>query len=261
MKKLVIISICLSVIFSINGCKKEIPVDESPSQTSAVEVPQAPETPQAEASVKEVAVETEKPEADETMAPIPLVLPKPMFVGTPENLSGVENLQKPLGKPRPLFSAPQGVQNIALNKPVTGSEEEPIIGTLEMVVDDDKEAMDGSVVELGPFEQWVQVDLEQEYDIYAIVFWHYHKTPRVYFDVIAQVSNDPDFVMDVTTVFNNDMDNSLGLGVGSDMHYVETAEGKLVDAKGVKGRYVRLYSQGNNQNDYSHYVEVQVYGK
>lgn len=247
MKKVIIVSICLSVIFSIYGCKKEVP---RPS-----------ETPQAEEPVKEVAVKTEPEQGDPSLAPIHLVLPKPMFIGTPENLSGVENLQEPLGKPRPLFYAPQGTQNVALNKPVTGSEEEPIVGDLEMVVDDDKKAADGSVVELGPFEQWVQIDLEQEYNIYAIVFWHYHKTPRVYFDVIMQISNDPDFIMEVTTIFNNDIDNSLGLGVGSDKHYVETAEGKLVDAKGVKRRYVRLYSQGNNQNDYSHYIEVQVYGK
>ena len=45
------------------------------------------------------------------------------------------------------------------------------------------------------------------------------------------------------------------------MHYVETAEGKLIDAKGVQGRYVRLYSKGNNNNDLNHYIEVEVYGK
>lgn len=259
MKNLITLLLIFLCAFLIYGCKKE-----DPDQTVPVEVSQVPEDTQQEEPVKEeVAAKAAKaePKAEETMVPIPLVLPKTMFVGTPENLSGVENLQKPLGKLRPPFFAPQGTENVALNKPITGSEEEPIIGTLDMIVDDDKEATDGSFVELGPFEQWVQIDLEEEYNIYAIVFWHFHKTPRVYFDVIVQVSNDPDFKKDVTTVFNNDIDNSLGMGVGNDMHYVETAEGKLVDAKGVKGRYVRLYSQGNNQNDFSHYVEVQVYGK
>jgi len=42
---------------------------------------------------------------------------------------------------------------------------------------------------------------------------------------------------------------------------VETAEGKLIDAKGVQGRYVRLYSNGNSNNDLTHYIEVEVYGK
>ena len=90
--------------------------------------------------------------------------------------------------------------------------------------------------------------------------WHFHKQPRIYFDVVIQAANDPDFVKQVTTIFNNDIDNSAGLGVGKDKHYVETSEGKLIDAKGVQARYVRLYSNGNNNNDLNHYIEVEVYG-
>lgn len=203
-----------------------------------------------------------KPAVNEPqMEPIPLELPKPVFEGTPEPPSRLENLEKPLGKARPPFMAPAGTQNIALNKPVTSSEMNPIFGTLEMIVDGDKNATEGSVVELGPFKQWVQIDLGKEAEIYAVVFWHYHKQPRVYQDVVVQISNDEEFITDVHTIYNNDLDNSLGLGVGTDKHYVETAEGRLVDAKGFKGRYVRLYSQANNQNDYSHYIEVEVYGK
>lgn len=261
MKNIIILSISLLLILLTNGCEKQAPVDETEGQAQVGKVPKASGILQKEESAKKVAIEAEPEQADPSRVSIPLELPMPMFIGTPENLSGIKNLEKPLGKPRPLFYAPQGTQNIALNKPVTGSEEEPIIGDLEMIVDGDKEASDGNIVELGPFKQWVQIDLEQEYNIYAIVFWHFHKTPRVYLDVAVQVSNDPDFIMEVTTVFNSDAVNSLGLGVGSDMHYVETAEGKLVDARGVQGRYVRLYSQGNNQNDLSHYIEVEVYGK
>ena len=69
------------------------------------------------------------------------------------------------------------------------------------------------------------------------------------------------FTTNVTTVFNNDIDNSAGLGIGTDLHYIETHEGKLIDAKGVKGKYVRLYSNGNTSNDLNHYIEVEVYGK
>ena len=195
------------------------------------------------------------------MVPLALELPKPMFVGTPENLSGIENLEPDTKQPRAAFFAPEGARNLALNKLVTSSEMDPISGTLDMVVDGDKEATEGSVVELGPFEQWVVIDLENEYELYAIVFWHFHKTPRVYLDIVVQVSSDPEFVTGVTTLFNNDSDNSLGLGVGQDQHYIDKTEGKLVDAKGTKARYVRLWSQSNNQNDYSHYIEVEVYGK
>ncbi len=193
------------------------------------------------------------------MKPIDIKLPKPMFIGTPQNMN-VPNLEKPLGKLRPPFLAPVGTKNLALNKPVTSTDDAPVIGEAEMVTDGDKEASDGSYVELGPFKQSVTIDLETKSTIYAIVVWHFHKQPRVYYDVVVQVSDDPNFVKNVTTVFNNDIDNSAGLGVGKDMHYVETAEGKLIDTKGIQGRYVRLFSNGNNNNDLNHYVEVDVYG-
>jgi len=182
-----------------------------------------------------------------------------MFVGTPQNLK-VPNLEKPLGKARPPFLAPVSTKNVALEKSVASTDEEPIIGEIDMITDDDKEAADGSYVELGPFLQHVTVDLEARYNIYAVIIWHFHKQPRIYFDVIVQISDDSNFIKGVTTVFNNDIDNSAGLGVGKDMHYVETAEGKLIDAKGVQGRFVRLYSNGNNNNDLNHYIEAAVYG-
>lgn len=194
------------------------------------------------------------------LEPIKIELPEAMFVGTPTNLS-VPNLEKPLGKPRGPFLAPKGTKNLAAGKSVSSTDEFPIIGELEMITDGEKNADDGYFVELGPFTQHVTIDLEKQFNIYALVVWHFHKQPRVYFDVVIQSADDPDFTQNVKTIFNNDIDNSSGLGKGKDMHYVETAEGKLIDAKGVKGRYVRLYSKGNNSNDLNHYVEVAVYGK
>ena len=44
------------------------------------------------------------------------------------------------------------------------------------------------------------------------------------------------------------------------MHYVETSEGKLIDARGVQAHYVRCYSNGNNNNDLNHYIELEIYG-
>ena len=130
-----------------------------------------------------------------------------------------------------------------------------------MVTDGDKQAADGSFVELGPFLQHVTIDLGAQYDIYAILLWHYHKQARVYSDVVVQIADDPDFITNVRTLFNNDLDNSAGLGIGNDMHYVETAEGKLIDAKGHQARFVRLYSKGNSSNELNHYIEVEVFGK
>ena len=39
----------------------------------------------------------------------------------------------------------------------------------------------------------MQIDLEKEADIYAVMVWHFHSQARVYFDVVVQVSDDPKF--------------------------------------------------------------------
>ncbi len=198
--------------------------------------------------------------AQDNLVPIVIELPKPMFIGTPQNIR-VPQLEKPLGKPRPPFLAPEGTINLALGKAVTSTDDYPIIGELEMITDGDKDAADGSYVELGPFMQHVTVDLGQPSEIFALIVWHYHKQPLVYFDIVIQVASDSSFVEDVVTLYNNDLDNSTGQGLGTDNHYVETAEGRLVDAKGNLGRFVRLYSNGNTSNDLNHYIEVAVYGR
>ncbi|UCG56974.1 MAG: discoidin domain-containing protein, partial [Phycisphaerales bacterium] len=192
--------------------------------------------------------------------PIDIKLPRPMFVGTPENFR-VPRLAKPRGRPRPPFFAPPGTRNVALGKRVSASDEDPIIGSAELITDGDKEAGDGSFVEFGPSVQHVTIDLGAEHEIYAVVVWHYHKQARVYFDVVVQVSDDRDFGRNVWTLFNNDIDNSVGFGAGTDLHYTETNEGKLIDARGVRARYVRLYSNGNTSEAANHYIEVEVYGR
>lgn len=194
------------------------------------------------------------------LKPLHIELPQPMFIGTPQDFD-VPNLEKPLGKPRPAFLAPEGTTNIALGKYVESSDDNPIIGEIDLINDGDKEATDGSFVELAPGKQYVMIDLEQKHALYAVFIWHYHLEARVYNDVIVQVSDDPDFIVGVTTLFNNDHDNSSGLGVGEDLHYVETHEGKLIDARGVEAQYVRLYSNGNSYDRVNHYIEVAVYGK
>ncbi len=194
------------------------------------------------------------------LAPVKVELPTAQFVGTPEGIraSRVKPVQTKAGPP---FLAPVGTKNVALGKPVSSSDPEPVIGELAMVTDGDKEAGEGSFVELGPLLQHVTIDLQAEHVIYGIRLWHYHKQPRVYFDVILQVANDPNFTTDVQTIFNNDMDNSARLGRGEGMHYVDTHFGELFDARAVRGRYVRLYSRGNSTDDLNHYIEVEVYGQ
>jgi hypothetical protein len=188
-----------------------------------------------------------------------LTLPKPMFIGTPTNIKS-PNLEVVTGKSRGPFFVPAGTKILSLKKPVRSSDMQPVIGELDMVNDGEKSGGDGYFIELGPGPQWVQVDLGASHALHAILAWHYHSQARVYRDVIVQVSDDKDFKKGVTTLFNNDHDNSSKLGVGKDKEYIEVAEGRLLDPKGAKGRYIRLSSNGNTANDLNHYVEVEVYG-
>ena len=195
----------------------------------------------------------------QSKVPLPLELPKPLFVGTPVPIN-VPNLEKPLGSKRPDLMVPAGTVLLSSEKPVTSSDPFPIIGDLEFITDGEKAGSDGTFVELGPAIQWVQIDLGQSATIYAIALWHFHAQARVYHDVVVQVSDDPEFKSGVTTVFNNDHDNSSELGKGPQQAYIETNEGKLIEVAGVKGRYVRLYSNGNTTDELNHYVEVEVFG-
>jgi hypothetical protein len=229
----------------VESCKKSAP----PSQPAA----------ETEKSTEAVTSEPNKADANATkMVPLDINLPHSAYRGTEFDVR-VPYLDTST-KLREDFYAPEGVANVALGKPVV-SNQEPIIGDMTIITDGDKEAADGSFVEFGPGITYVTIDLKEHYNIYAIVVWHYHQHQQAYFDVIVQVSNDPDFINDVQVLFNNDRDNSAGQGIGSDMHYIDTHEGKLIDAKGVKARYVRLYSNGNSMNELNHYTEVEVYGK
>ena len=269
----VTLTVMLAMSLFICSCKKKSDTPPAePAKTAAVkEAEKAPVEPAKEKPVRDPKKSEEAMKAAAEflkkaseiqggLVAIPLELPKPMFVGTPQDIS-VPNLEKPTGKARDPFLAPAGVSNVALNKPVASTDEEPIIGEIDMITDGDKEGADGSYVELGPFLQNVTIDLGADYEIYAIVIWHFHKQARVYFDVVAQLADDADFINNVRTVFNNDNDNTSGLGIGKDMNYVETNEGKLIDVKGQKARFVRLYSNGNTGNELNHYIEVAVYGK
>jgi len=185
--------------------------------------------------------------------PLQTDLPKPLFVGTPVPID-VPNLEPKLTGKRPDFLVPTGTTNLARGKKVTASDNEPVVGTLDLVTDGDKEGDEWSWVELAPGKQWVQIDLEKPAEIAAVLVWHFHSQERVYRDVVVQVSNDASFSQGVTTIYDNS-------SAGTDRPYIETYQGKLVDARGAKGRYVRLYSHGNTTDKMNHYIEVEVWGK
>ncbi len=206
-----------------------------------------------------------QPAQEQKTAPAPLAeftlsLPEPRFEGTPTDRVDVTPMEQATNITHPRFYAPSGTVNVALGKPVTSSDTDPVIGTMAMITDGNKDARDSALVELGPFLQHITIDLGEPCELYAVVVWHFHSRPRAYFDVIVQTADDAGFGENVATLFNNDVDHSTGLGEGQDLHYVDTYQGKIIDAKGTRARYVRLYSNGNSENDLNHYLEVEVYG-
>jgi hypothetical protein len=195
------------------------------------------------------------------MVPFKTALPRAKLAGTPVAIK-VPNLETAADiAARPRVMVPEGSTNLALNKPVTSSDTMPLTGELSQITDGDKGSDEGEYVELGDGKQWVQIDLEKEHKIHAIALWHYHSQARAYHDVIVQISNDAEFQKGVTTVFNNDHDNSSGLGAGKDKAYVETNAGRVFPVNAVGGRYVRFYSKGSNISSSNHYIEAEVWGK
>lgn len=186
-------------------------------------------------------------------------LPEEVIEGSPRP-KNVPNLMPELKK-FPTYLVPEGTVLLSKGKPVTSSDDFPILGDLTFITDGDKNAGEGYFLELIEGTQWVQIDLEQSAPLYAVILWHFHSQKRVYHDVIVQISDDPEFKEGVTTIFNNDYDDSSGLGKGGDRAYVESRYGLLLNAKGTKGRYVRCYSKGNSSNEMNHYIEVEVFGK
>ncbi len=197
----------------------------------------------------------------EDLVPLQIKLPAAAFLGTPSDTPLAPGVEKPTGKPRPPLMVPPGVSNLALGKKVTSSCTNTTAEKLAKITDGDKDANESDIVLLRKGVQWVQVDLGSPAEIYAIVVWHAHDTPKVYHGVVAQVADDADFTKNVRTLFNNDRENGDGLGVGTNREYFESNEGKLIEGKGTIARYVRLYSRGSTESHMNEYTEIEVYGR
>lgn len=197
--------------------------------------------------------------SDDALVELKIELPPVALVGTPQPIRVPAERLAPAQTPS--VKIPKGCTNLAAGKTVTASDKNPIVGEPAYLTDGDKDGDEGYEVELAPGLQWIQIDLGEAADIFAIALWHYHRQKRVYHDVVIQVSDDPAFKKDVKTVFNNDFDNSAKLGKGEDKVYIETHAGKIIPVNGVHGRYLRFYSRGNTSDSGNHYIEAEVYGK
>lgn len=185
---------------------------------------------------------------------------------TPGNPKGLKppHLRKEVR--RPPFMVPAGVKNLAFHKAVTSSVDEPVIGDVDQVNDGIKKSGEFDYVELGPGHQWVQVDLGSARAVHAIVIWHFYKNATIYNDVMVQVADDAAFAKNVKMLFNNDHDNSAGMGRGKDTAFRTRWWGEIVDARGANmegtsARFVRVYTANGMEGEAIRFVELEVYGK
>ena len=192
-----------------------------------------------------------------------LDLPRAAFIGTPPEGLKTNSYTEPYDpdKPHPQLMVPRGLKNLAPGSKLTCSATNITAEALAKLTDDDKDGSSDSITILSRGKQWVQLDLDSSHEIYAIMIWHAHDMPKVYHDVIVQVADAPEFKQQVRTLFNNDQDNSSGLGVGTDREYFETHQGRLINPGGVKARYIRFCSKGSTQSALNEYTELEVFGR
>jgi hypothetical protein len=164
-------------------------------------------------------------------------------------------------KPTPPLLVPKDAVNVAPGKKISCSDKNATAGDLAKLNDGDKEAEESSILLLHKGLQWVQFDLGVPHEIFALVVWHAFDTHKIYRSVIVQVADDADFTENARTLFNNDRENKAGLGIGADRQYFESNEGKIIDAKGARARFVRLYSNGNSDSLMNEYTEVEIYAR
>jgi hypothetical protein len=230
----------------------------TPADPPAAAAPAEPVEEAAPPAKPNPQIPAERAEENAALIPLPLELPAPFFGGTPWDGFLPPNFEEETFKKREPFLAPPGTTNLAAGIVPTSSSE-PRLGSLAQITDGNKDVAE--VVEFDKGIQWIQLDLGQESEIYALLFWHFFQGKRFYNDTVIHLSDDPAFETGVTTLYNNDYDNSAGLGVGNDPTYFENHQGRLVDTGGVTGRYVRFYSYGNTANEFNHYIEVEVWGR
>ncbi|MDD4101535.1 MAG: discoidin domain-containing protein [Kiritimatiellae bacterium] len=194
--------------------------------------------------------------------PLRLVLPRPVFDGTPIDVRSphIEAYRGDDVPPPPLL-VPAGTRLLSRGRKVTSSDRQARLKDLELVTDGDKQYTPAAYLELAPGTQWVQVDLGESAEIDAVCIWRERPEQVIYRGTIVMASDDPAFKDGVIILFNNDYKNLAGVGAGADKEYFEDHFGKRIGGNGVRARYVRVYSSGNTSDPYNHYVEIEVHGR
>ncbi|SFA82425.1 Fibronectin type III domain-containing protein [Cohnella sp. OV330] len=142
--------------------------------------------------------------------------------------------------------------------------------SLAKLVDGDRQASNYLLIDATAGPKWVQLDLGESFDVTRVnVLNDFNPSePRTGRDIIVQLSNDPSFASGVTTVFNNDTDNTAGQGAGTDASYLEPTDGSgknVTLSSPVNARYVRSWANGHVRSSNNAVqtvntpVEVEVY--
>ena len=190
------------------------------------------------------------------------VLPKPTFEGTPIDVrSPYLEAYRGDGVPPPSLLVPEGTRLLSRGCVVTCNDPDVKKRDLALVTDGNKQYSTSAYLELAPGVRWVQLDLGTNAEIHAVCLWRERSEQCVCRDTVVQVSEDPAFAKGVTTLFNNDYDNSAGLGKGVDKEYYEDHFGRRISGLGIKARHVRVTSNGNTSDPYNHFTEIEAYGK
>ena len=199
--------------------------------------------------------------AGEALVPLKTDLPKPLFVGTAVPVK-VPNLEAPRQGKRPALMVPAGSVNLAKGKTVTSSDSQPTTGDLSQITDGVKAGDEGNYVELDKGKQWVQIDLGKPDG--------HLRDARLALSLAGTRLQGRGGAGFRRSRFHRQGDDGVQQRhrrMRSDSARARTrltskpTRARLIDAKGVKGRYVRLYSRGNTTNENNHYIEVEVWGK
>jgi len=182
-----------------------------------------------------------------------------------------DNLEPPRNsRPRdPVMVPPDVTNNLALGCLVTASAKPLTVDKADHYapseeppcVTDGKKESDDDRLTLPSGQQWIQLDLGKTQEVWAVHIWYWYDWGCAYHDVVVQLSNDPSFTNNVSTVFNNDHDNTSGLGRGINKEYIATNEGRGIAVNGVQARYLRVYSNGSTESPNNRYTEIEVYGR
>lgn len=143
---------------------------------------------------------------------------------------------------------------------------------LSVVTDGDRSTSEYALIATDSVAKYIQLNLGEPHLITKVNILNDYNpdAPRAGKDLIVQLSNDPAFGTGVTTIYNNDADNSAGLGAGSDAEYVEPSTGAgltVTPGSPVSAHYVRYWANGHTRTGTSIYnamntpVEVEVYAQ